>query len=687
MIDINIIPDLLRLKENNFVLWRPNTTIIPKLVIGKFELGNPSRLTSISVHEFSQHPEHPDIWVVNLGPLLPDVLQDGQVYHYFFEVHDSSPYKTNQNILCTDPTAWTVDWRLMAPRLSNTYGEEDRDPASVVMVMGNKLVACDAGGEIPEWGNDTSTLPNLPINDQVVIYELPTAWSRTGERGIKEIGVGSFCDILSLLDADALPANFAGIRALEVGAHLVELGINALELLPPADSWVDREWGYGTSNYLAADFDLGLPSGNSWSTATTDLSNLIKTCHRKGIRFLADMAMGFACHCPLENVDFMDFHVKETKDPGEVDPEKDSRQNWGGQLFTYNYEAEGYDPVNGGNGKVYPARQYMKVQLAHWMNFYRIDGIRMDSVKTIMNWDFIQEFKDAARDMWIARSQQAGLNSTQADPRFIVVGEVLDSAEEKKLVDQNRVDAIWNDSFKKRVRHAIMGKNSPEDSSFEQTIARMVSCHEISYSKSTQIVNYVGSHDTEGFQNERLCNFLQNNQIYEAEQRIKLAFVCLLTAAGIPMILAGDEFAEISELESRHPFKQINAVNFERREEPWRRRVFDYVANLVHFRTQSFALATSDTEFIHMDFNEGKRVLAWRRGPSESSDQVVVVANFSDWGTSDPWNPRSEYVVPNWPDTPDGKSWREITLNRPVPGEWVGREPLFPWEGKVYATV
>ncbi len=458
-------------------------------------------------------------------------------------------------------------------------------------------------------------------------------------------------------------------------------------MLPPADSWVDRQWGYATSNYLAADYDLGTPFGNGWSTATTDLINLITTCHQKGIRFIVDMAMGFANRCPYENINFMDFHVKETKDPSLIDPEKDSRDNYGGQLFKYNYSVEGYDPVSGARGTIYPARQYMKVQLAHWMNFYRADGIRIDSIKTIMNWDFVNEFKDNSRDIWRARNQQIGIDSEHADARFIVVGEVLDYNEEKELIKQNRVDGVWNDDFKKRVRCAILGRKASQDSEFEQTIRRMIDCHEIGYSDGAQVVNYVGSHDTEGSENVRLYNFLQNNQIYETEQRIKLAFVCLLTAVGIPMILAGDEFAEKSDLEAISPYKQMDAVNFERLDDPWRKRVFEYVARLVHFRTHSPALGVNDTEFLHVDFTEGKRVFAWRRGLPQSSDQVVVVANFSDWGTSDPLNPSSEYIVHNWPATPPGKIWKEITLNRQVPSEWIGREPLFPWEAKVYAMV
>ena len=198
-------------------------------------------------------------------------------------------------------------------------------------------------------------------------------------------------------------------------------------------------------------------------------------------------------------------------------------------------------------------------------------------------------------------------------------------------------------------------------------------------------MNYVGSHDVEGFRNERLYNFLDNNGIARKEERIKLAFACLLTAVGIPMIFAGDEFADEHDLTVTHPPKQRDAVNFDRLDEPFRRRIFEYVARLVKFRTASEALSVNDTDFIHVDFNDGKRVLVWRRGRAGSADQVVVVANFSDFDSGRAGS--DEYRVPNWPATPPGKRWREITQERDVPAEWVGREAIFPWEAKVYALV
>jgi pullulanase len=60
------------------------------------------------------------------------------------------------------------------------------------------------------------------------------------------------------------------------------------------------------------------------------------------------------------------------------------------------------------------------------------------------------------------------------------------------------------------------------------------------------------------------------------------------------------------------------------------------------------------------------------------------VANFSAWGTTNPRDPSAEYRVLNWPATPDGKHWREVTQERDIPDAWVAREPLYPWEAKVY---
>ena len=109
------------------------------------------------------------------------------------------------------------------------------------------------------------------------------------------------------------------------------------------------------------------------------------------------------------------------------------------------------------------------------------------------------------------------------------------------------------------------------------------------------------------------------------------------------------------------------------------------MSRLVKLRTSHASLAVNDTEFIHVDFNEGKRVLVWRRG--HPADPVVVVANFSDFTTPNATGPAAEYVVSNWPVVAPGRQWKEITQNRVVASNHVGREPIFAWEAKVYTLV
>ena len=102
-----------------------------------------------------------------------------------------------------------------------------------------------------------------------------------------------------------------------------------------------------------------------------------------------------------------------------------------------------------------------------------------------------------------------------------------------------------------------------------------------------------------------------------------------------------------------------------------------------HVPPRTPVLAVNDTEFIHIDFNDGKRVLVWKRG-MPGQDPVIVLANFSDFVTANAGAPDAVYVVPTWPATPDGRSWREVTQDRAVPNEWIGREPIYSWEAKVY---
>jgi pullulanase len=692
--------DIFKRRKTHFVLWglKSPTTYTPQLVIGEFLAGNPPTLTNQKKQPLKLVSGFSDLWEVSAAECN---LTEEKVYHYWFEVQDTDPEKSPSSpIYINDPIAHTIDWRLIAPRLSSPYNDDDRRSASVIKYQGGILIPCDPGGETPDFAGEPNSSV-LPPNNRMVLYELPTAWSKGSLSSGLESGVGTFVDVLALIDRDADGQNFSDLSVVRSGlSYLTDLGINALELLPPADSFYRREWGYGTTNFLAPDHELGFPEGNSSPTANSDLTALIVACHKNKIRFFVDMVMAFCKQGSFQCLNFDDFHINKPEN-NQNDPDaltstrsygrKEVRNGFGSSLFRYAKQVnDAYDPISGTKKALFPARQYMMTYLVRWMLDFHIDGIRLDSIENVFNWDFMRDFKDFARILWNQRWNSQGLSTlnSEANSRFLVVGEELTVP--KEIVRQRVLDGLWNEDFKKYIRAAIIGQNAANEPSFEWTVRKAIDSREMGFTDASQAIIYLTSHDVEGFRNERPYNFL--GTIYEKKQRIQLAFVCLLTAVGIPMILAGDEFADEHDRfdrdgnVSQSGGKQVDPVNFSRLEgsnNQWRRDLVGYVSRLIKFRTQADALAVNDIKFIHVDFSAGKRVLVWQRGREGIDDPVIVVANFSDFGT-DTRNSGAEYRISNWPTTPPGREWIEITQQRTVAPNFVGREPIYPWEAKVY---
>src|SRR4051794_21148013 len=98
-------PDLLTRRQTAFVLWRPGVQDPPPhLVIGTLQPGNPPAFAEQARLDMRQVADNPDLWEL---PAANCGLQDGTIYHYWFEVTDSDPRRDGPRprILCTDPAA------------------------------------------------------------------------------------------------------------------------------------------------------------------------------------------------------------------------------------------------------------------------------------------------------------------------------------------------------------------------------------------------------------------------------------------------------------------------------------------------------------------------------------------------------------------------------------------------------
>lgn len=140
---------------------------------------------------------------------------------------------------------------------------------SCSVVTDPELVAkdFDATAFVPadEFWSDEFTGDLVPSRvEDLVIYEF-----HVGSLGFPSESPGTFRDALGILD------------------YLVDLGINAVELMPISEfeGWV--HWGYGTSHYFAIEASAG---------GEDQLKHFVKACHRRGIAVILDVVYNHYAH-------------------------------------------------------------------------------------------------------------------------------------------------------------------------------------------------------------------------------------------------------------------------------------------------------------------------------------------------------------------------------------------------------
>ncbi len=478
-------------------------------------------------------------------------LEDGE-YEYKFRVRSKSWFlEPDEWVEIVDPYAVNI-----APESQNgTITIKDGEPIVDTYV----------------WQHDDKL---LPAAHELVIYELHIGDFSGGEDDPK--ARGKYQHVIEKLD------------------YLLELGVNAIELMPVKENAGTYSWGYSPQHFFAAESNYG---------TTYELKHLIDECHGRGIRVLMDGIYNHSnTECPLTQVDHDYWYHHSPTDPD---------NSWGPE-FNYEHYDENLD--------IKPAWKYIGDTVDFWIKEYHIDGIRYDAAKQIDNYDFMHWVVDRAKE-------NAGMKP------FINIAEHIP---EKPAITnlEGPMDGCWHYSFYYTVVEHICG-----DRYDSKQLKDVIDCKRQGFLGATNVVNYITNHD-----HERVMVELGNRGITgdAAFKRVKLGVVLLMTAVGIPMVWMGEEFGDYQPLN-----QEASKIDWTLLAGDDNKHLFAHYKGLINLRKENHALYTANIEFFHED--PESKVIAYTRWNDEGS-RVVVVANFSD-------RYLAGYTVPNFPADGTWHEW------------------------------
>lgn len=401
---------------------------------------------------------------------------------------------------------------------------------------------------------------------------------------ISEAHVGTFSG-----RGDGAGGHPAGYRDLvdHHVAHLVESGINVLQLMPVQEFPGELSWGYNPAFLFAPESAYGTPE---------DFKYLVNKCHEAGIAVWLDVVLN---------------HFDGPNLPGNLGDYN------GTDIYFYppesGYRDTGYGPrPDYGRTEV---RDMLVDSMRYLIESCHIDGFRLDHTNLIKvngeGWRLVKEVDQMRK---------------RVNPRVAMTVEQWPN--EEAILRPVRwggagMDAQWSDIFHDNCRAALneLAFGDPSMQSIADALNHW------GYG-STQMIHFIESHDEAresppfSFEGRivRVADQTDPHSSYGLG-RGKLFYGLTLFGAGIPLTLYGQEIAT-----------EIGFGDGEANRIPWERRAqfpgyFAACRDMAWLRRKSPALrATSNQNVFHL--NEGANVLAWER--SIDDHVVVVVANFSN---------------------------------------------------------
>nr|BFD90421.1 malto-oligosyltrehalose trehalohydrolase [Kitasatospora sp. Xyl93] len=278
---------------------------------------------------------------------------------------------------------------------------------------GDYAFRLDDGPPLPD--PRSARQPHGPDGPSRTVDHAAFRWSRTDWRGRALPGA-----VLYELHVGTFTARGTFDAAAERLDHLVELGVDFVELMPVCPFPGRHGWGYDGVSPWAVHEPYGGPEG---------LKRFVDAAHRKGLGVVLDVVHNHlgpsGNHLPAYGPYFTDRH----------------HTPWGSAV---NLDAPGSDEV----------RAYLVGSALAWLRDYRIDGLRLDAVHALADdraVHFLEELSGEVRKLAVATNR----------PLFLVAESDLNTPATTAPPEAGGLGltAQWSDDFHHALHCALTGES------------------------------------------------------------------------------------------------------------------------------------------------------------------------------------------------------------------------------------
>lgn len=355
--------------------------------------------------------------------------------------------------------------------------------------------------------------PNGPHGASRIIDPSTFEWSDQEWKGVSREG-----QVIYEMHIGTFTREGTWAAATEQLAHLKELGVTMLEVMPVADFPGRYGWGYDGVNLYAPTRLYGEPD---------DFRRFVDSAHALGLGVILDVVYNH------------------------LGPEGNYLRNFSPHYFSSKYDNEWGEALNFDEESSGPVRELFIENASYWINEFHCDGLRLDATQQIF--DESDEHLLAAITRRVAES--ARWRGTY------IVGE--NEPQHARLLRPREnggdgMDAVWNDDFHHAAIVAMTGRDeayytdyhgSPQEfiSAIKwgflfqgqrckwQKARRGTPCLDLS---SKNFVTFLQNHD-------QIANSLWGRRVHTltSDAKFRALTALLLLGPNTPMLFQGQEFA------------------------------------------------------------------------------------------------------------------------------------------------